>query len=224
MNNTCRTTMAAVLALLAPCPAVAAEAQASPNIAHESLTCVPLPGQNTKLAANLTLTGPVASARGYFRALDKKDVPYSYIELRHGEGGDFWGVLPKAEESTRSVEYRIVATDADGKEYSTDLVKVPVTKSCSVPLNDDERKYASNLVIGLTDDKRQDARPDGFLCDGIVSKITADGVLLPAEPCPNPAALLIGAAAAGALGGAVLLSGPGPGKPVSPSRPIPPPR
>jgi len=220
MKNTCRSFLCGALALLLPF-AGAAEAQAPSAIAHEPLKCVPLPSQNTLVTAQLSLPSAVASARAYFRYVDKDQIPYSYIELRHGEGSGFWGTLPKAEESTREVEYRLVATDADGKEYSTDAAKVPVTKDCTVELKDVEKKYANNLVIGLTSDKQKDARPDGFLCDGIVSKISPDGVLLPAEPCPRVPMLLICAAAAGALGGAVVVTGRG-DKPVSPSRPVPP--
>ena len=218
MKKSLRSRLAVLLA--AAVPGAPASALAAP-VTHEPLTCVPLPRQNTRVAATLTLGGPVASARAYFRYLDGKDTPFSYIELRHGEGDLFWGVLPKAEESTRSVEYRLQATDADGKEYSTDLVKVPVTRDCSVPLNDAETRYANNLVIGQTDTKQDEARPDGFLCDGIVSKITPDGVLLPAEPCPRAPILLLGAAAAAGLAGTVVVVGR-PDHPVSPSRPTPP--
>jgi hypothetical protein len=220
MSKVFRSCLALVLTLLAP-GRVAAAAPAT-GIVHEPLSCAPLPMQNTRIAAKVTLDGPVASARTYFRYLDDKDAPFSYIELRHADGDQFWGVLPKAEESTSSVEYRLLATDGKGREYSTELVKVPVTKDCSVALTDAEQRYASNLVIGHTDGKQQqDARPDGFLCDGIVSKITPDGVLLPAESCPKVPLLAIGAGAAGALGGIYAVTGRGE-KPVSPSRPAPP--
>jgi hypothetical protein len=207
--------LAAAASWLAP-PAAAAE-----PITHEPLTCVPLGRQNVRVMATLSLPSAVASVRAYFRYIDRDNVPVSYIELRHGEGGEFWGVLPKAEDSTKLVEYRVAAVDADGKEYTTETRKVNVTRDCKVSLTDQEKRYANNIVVGTSKDDLP-ARPEGFLCDGIISKITPDGVLLPAEPCPQPGVIALGAGAVGALVGTTIITGAGDKKPVSPSRPVPP--
>ncbi|MGH9365903.1 MAG: hypothetical protein ACRD1B_11675, partial [Thermoanaerobaculia bacterium] len=55
----------------------------------------------------------------------------------------------------------------------------------AAPLTDEERMYASNLVIGLTA-ADQSGLPPGFLCTGIVRKITVSGELRQNDACPGP--------------------------------------
>jgi len=165
-----------VLGLATP----AAWAAAPPKITHEKITCVPAEG-NVRVAANVTSSSPVTSARVYFRSAVKSSGDY-YLELRQGEAGGYWAVLPYPLPETTAVEYRIVVKDADGQEAGTGKYTVPTSSSCVVTLTGDETRYANNLVIGLTSDS-QSPVPDGFKCKGVVSKITVAGELKPNDEC-----------------------------------------
>lgn len=218
----------AVLALVGGV-APAAWGAAPPKITHDKITCVPAAG-NAKIAANITSSSAITSARVYFRSAVKNSGDY-YLELRQGEAGAYWAVLPYPHAETTAVQYRIVAKDGDGKEAGTETYTVSTSSSCVLALSADEAKYANNLVIGLTSDA-QSTVPDGFLCKGIVSKITVAGELKPHEECrqvlaaatskkiPTAVWILGGAAVVG--GGAIIVNnntGGGGGAPVSPARP-----
>ena len=181
-----------------------------PKIAHEQVTCVPADG-NARITANVTSSSPVISARVYFHSNVKTSGDY-YLELRQGEAGGYWAVLPYPLPETTAVEYRIVVKDADGQEAKTEKYTVPTSSSCVVTLTCDETRYANNLVIGLTSDS-QSPIPDGFKCKGVVSKITVAGELKPNEECRKalaaikipPVVWIVGGAAA-ATGEALIVS------------------
>lgn len=211
----------AVLVLVAGVPPGArAATNDPPRIQHERLTCVPSDG-NARVKANISAGSPLTSVRLYFRAAQwSRDY---YLEMRRGDAGLFWAVLPVPESGTKAVQYRIVTRDGDGFEASTDSIVVPTDSNCTVNLTDEEKRYANNLVIGLTNDQ-QNAIPDGFKCVGLVSKITVNGELRPNDECRKvPAALWITGGAAALVGGGVIISNPGGGggPPVSSPRPVP---
>jgi hypothetical protein len=149
-----------------------------------------------------------------------------YHEMKKGDGGVYWSMLPKVAPGTTGVVYYIEVRDADGHATTSPPFTVPVKPDCPAPdLSSDEKKYAKNLVEGLTAE-RQSAVPPGFLCDGIVSFITSSGDLKANEECRKcscgffPVEWVAGAALVG--GGVVIYNnnhGGGGGKPVSPYRP-----
>jgi len=149
-----------------------------------------------------------------------------YHEMKHGNGDEYWSMLPKVAPGTTAVVYYIEVKDAEGHATSSPPVTVPVKPDCPAPdLSNDEKKYAKNLVEGLTGE-RQSAVPPGFLCDGIVSFITSTGDLKANEECRKCACGILPiewVAGAAALGGGVVIynnnHGGGGGKPVSPYRP-----
>jgi hypothetical protein len=156
-----------------------------PKITHAKLTCIPADG-NARIAVNVTSSSPIISARVYFRSAVKSSGDY-YLELKKGDGGNYWAVLPIPLPETTSVNYRIVVKDADGQDTGTETFSVPTTSSCAATLSGDETRYANNLIIGLTSDS-QSGVPDGFKCTGVVGKITVAGDLRPNEECRQAAA------------------------------------
>jgi hypothetical protein len=189
-----------------------------PRVAHERLTCVPSDG-NSRVAATVSAGAPIISARVYFKAVDR-DRDY-YLEMRRGEGGSYWAILPVPESATKGVQYRIVVRDGDGMDGSTDVAVATTSSNCPVTLTDEEKRYAQNLVIGLTRDD-QKAIPEGFRCVGLVSKITVHGELKPNDECLKiPAALWVAGGAAALLGGGIIVANPSSGPPVSSPRPVP---
>ena len=149
-----------------------------------------------------------------------------YHEMKKGDGDEYWSMLPKVAPGTTGVVYYIEVRDSEGHQTVSPPVTVPVKPECAPPdLSNDEKKYAKNLVEGLTGE-RQSAVPPGFLCDGIVSFITSAGDLKANEECRKCACGILPiewVAGAAALGGGVVIynnnHGGGGGKPVSPYRP-----
>jgi hypothetical protein len=187
-----------------------------PKIAHDKITCVPADG-NVRIAVNVTSSSPITLVRVYFHSVVKTSGDY-YLELRQGQAGGYWAVLPYPLAETTAVLYRIVVKDADGVETATETFTVPTSSSCVVTLTGDETKYANNLIIGLTSDS-QPAIPDGFKCKGVVSKITVAGDLKPNDECRqallvaggaiSPAVWIAGGIAAGAGAGAIVANNAG---------------
>jgi hypothetical protein len=137
--------------------------------------------------------------------------------------------LPLPKKETKNVVYKFVVVDGDGKDYKTESFTVPVASPCSIPLSGEEKAYGDNLVIGLVD-MSQPVVPEGFKCEGVIGKITVEGVLMPHDECrlalaalvpvvPPGVFLAIGAAAA--IGGGIIISQSGGDDttPVSPARP-----
>lgn len=190
------------------------------QISHDTLQCAPEDG-NAKVAAQVPADAKLAEARVYFRAAQYEE--YRYLEMRKGEDGNLWAILPIPKNETKEIKYRVAVKDRDGLESSTELLTVPV-KSCDAKLTDVEKGYAQNLVIGLTDDK-QNPVPEGFKCEGVISKITVQGVLMPHDECAAviaafliPPGVWVAAGAAAVAGGVVIATDKDP-KPISPYRP-----
>ena len=189
---------------------------------------------NARIVVRVTGLSGIGSVRVYFRytgkaaeadlkseaaVMSEDKNPYSYMEMRQLDNGLYWAVLPKPEDRTTAVQYRMVVTDGENLRTSSDLFTIPIRTDCPVTLSDDEKKFAANLVVGLTVPD-QTFVPKGFLCDGIVGQITVTGELKPAECSRKAAAIWLAAAAAGLAGGGVVVVSGG-GEPVSPSRPAP---
>ena len=208
---------------------VAAAAGGVPTISHERLTSVPANG-NARIEASVASASTIVSVRITFHA---SGVPGDYfLEMRRGDEGRYWAVLPAIAPETKSVEYRIVAREVDGLEGMTPVVEVPV-RPVPVSLSVEDRKYAANLVLGLTLPAQSNV-PRGFLCEGVVSVITVAGDLKPNDECRKslaaaaaaasrgvPIEAIVGGAAAAVAGGVIIANtrGGGSAPPVSSSRP-----
>ncbi len=193
---------------------------ATPTITHQKLSCIPADG-NAKIYASVSSSASLASVRVYYHAEQfKQDY---YMEMRRAEENLYWATLPIPKSETKQVEYRIVTKDMDGAEGTTEKYVVDVKSNCDSSLTEVEKKYASNLVIGLTDDQ-QNPIPDGFKCDGVISKITVIGVLMPNDECTHALFIPWVAAGAAVVGAGVIVLGDDTKKPVSPYRPAPQPK
>lgn len=161
------------VALLASASAFAAPA--APQISHARLNCVGV-GANAKVIAKID---NASSARVYFRA---QTGPEYYVEMLQRGTNEFWSVLPIAEMKTSAITYRIVAKGEANMQMATAAANVPVQSGCaSFSLAKDEKRFATNLVIGQT--ANQVAALDGFECYGVVSTITATGEMRAYNEC-----------------------------------------
>ena len=196
---------------------------ATPAISHEKLSCIP--SGNSKIVAEVTAPVMLTAVRVYFRSTKYESL--RYVEARKGEGNQYWAILPIPKAETDEVEYQITAVDEKGDRSATEKLLVEVKSPCDMELTDVEKTYARNLVIGLTDDA-QDPVPEGFKCEGIISKITVEGVLKPHDECAAvmaviPPGVWVAAGAAAVAGGTIIVSDKDdPEQPLSPSRPAPP--
>jgi hypothetical protein len=219
MSRRSTASLAVAAAAFAVCASATAATDA-PRIVHEALSCVPGDG-NARVTAVVTSGAPITSVRVYFRAVEKSQ-DY-FLEMRRAENGSYWAVLPVPESGTKAVQYKLFVRDGDGLDASTEPFVARTGSNCPVTLSDEEKRYAANLVIGLTSDA-QNAIPDGFRCVGLVSKITVNGELKPNDECKKvPAALWVAGGAAALLGGGAIIIGTtgGDETPASTARPVP---
>lgn len=161
------------VALLASASAFAAPT--APQISHARLNCVGV-GANAKVIAKID---NATSARVYFRA---QGGPEYYVEMLQRGANDFWTVLPIAEMNTAAISYRIVAKGEGSMQMATPAATVPVQANCaSFSLSRDEKRLATNLVIGQT--ANMVAALEGFDCYGVVSTITVAGEMRAYNEC-----------------------------------------
>lgn len=202
--------------LLLPAAALAAGLE----ITSEQLPAIPSEG-NALVTASVKPGTTVSSARVYFNAVEKK--PEYYLEMVRTETGSFWAMLPVPKSETKSVDYRVVMTDGDGKPSETARMNSPVKGKPKTEPTEAEARYARNLVIGVTEPDAP-LMPEGFQCIGVVSSINMRGELKPNEVCRTvivPPAVWVAAGAAAATIGVIVAEDdpPGPPPPVSPATP-----
>lgn len=201
---------------------VTATAFAEPSIEATFPSCVPSQGNSVVKVALKPDTG-WALVRAYFRATENK--ADFFMEMRAVGDGRFFAVLPKPDSKTSAVEMYVVARDAEGRPVKSGPITVKASGGCKVTLTEEEQRYAQNLVVGNTVVDQEGKVVEGFLCDGIVSRIDVKGALRPDEQCRR---VLIAAAAAnsalipalvvGAAGAGVLIIDKDDKEPNSPSR------
>ena len=189
------------------------------EVSSQQLPAIPAEG-NARVTASVKPGSTVSSARVYFNAVGKK--PEYYLEMVPGDGGSYWAMLPVPKSETKSVDYRIVFADADGKPFQTAPMNSPVKGSPKTEPTEAEKRYAMNLVIGVTDPQAP-LMPEGFQCVGVVSSINIRGELKPNEVCRTvivpPFAWVAAGAAAGTIGIIVADDPPSAPPPVSPAFP-----
>lgn len=124
---------------------------------------------------------PEDSIRVYFRqAAADEDAPFYYLEMKRGRDGDYWAVLPKPLCTTEEVDLYFSAGADPATAVRTEVQTVGVGTSCAecLPvLTPAQLDYAQNIVLGETVADQAGMRPDGFCCDGVVSRVDADGTL-----------------------------------------------
>jgi hypothetical protein len=171
-------------------------------------------GKNLPVSVTLTPPRGWASVRCYFRA--NAAGPFYFVEMRaSGEGRSV------------AVELYIAAKDAEGKELRTANVLVEPRTPCELSLDQEQERMAQTLVVGETSQEQRGKPVVGFLCDGIISRVTWENKLVADEVCRKAATkaaesrkkVLVPLVLAGAGGGAVAIIRHEEKKEASPSRP-----
>lgn len=176
---------------------------AGPKIDHQPLSCVPASG-NARVVAKASGADTVTSMKVYFKA-DSTPAEH-FVEMRRESDGSYWAILPKTADGTKNVSYRIVAKDSAGAQTVAGPTTVPTTTACSAAARPEDSRYVSNVVVGLTA-AGQATVPPGFVCAGIVGKISTSGDLTNADACREGAAAIAAAEASEAAAGSGALSG-----------------
>jgi hypothetical protein len=162
----------------------AASAQA-PAITVEQVQCFRT-GDNQVLKAVTRGEPAGATQRLYFQWSDH---PYYYwVDFEHdvpGGPGRYWVTPPKPESRNHEIEYYGALLDGTGREVArSPLLKSKVTSDCQLKLTPQQLGAAQNLTIGETSAKQgKKDRVNGFLCDGIVTRVSIENVKRVDEIC-----------------------------------------
>lgn len=160
--------------------AVAAGAQ-TPAITVDKAACVPTEANgviNATIQPEIGGTAP----RLYFR-WDQHGAMY-YVDLFAAGGGKYWGIPAKPEARTAEIEYYVAVVDPAGKTLGkSENLLSPVRDDCAVELTPKQIGVANNLTVGETVPAQQGRRVLGFLCDGVVTRVSYEGIMRPDEIC-----------------------------------------
>ena len=151
-------------------------------------------------------------ARLFFRW--NLDEDFYWVKMTpDGAGGRHWAVLPEAADKNEIVEYYGAVVDPDNRILArTEAFESPVEDDCEIELTDRQHGTAKNLTVGETTFEQQGMEVDGFICDGVVTRIDPNGVLRSDPLCraciiawwEQPG--IVAPAIAGAVAGGVLIS------------------
>lgn len=212
-----RLLISAAAALLCSAAAVAQP----PVVTAEQAECFP-EAANGVVDASVKPEVGGASTRLYFRWDEHGDM--YWVDMVAAGGGAYWGIPAKPEPQNETIEYYVAVVDAYGRTLArSESMHSPVREDCRVDLSPQQVGAANNLTIGETVEPQQGNKVLGFLCDGIVTRVSAEGIMRPDEVCRGcvipwwTKEELIGAA--GAVGAATAIIVEEPGPEPSPSRP-----
>ncbi len=164
----------AVLLLVAPL-ALSVAAQGQVQVTAVKTPCVP---NNDNGLIRATVQNPPGGTetRLYFRWDGHGD--FYYVVMEALPDGTWWATPPKPTDQNKQIEYYAAVVDADETVVGrSDTLKTDVTSDCPVVLDDVQRGYAENLIVGETTEDQTGEEVMGFLCDGIISRIGSNGVL-----------------------------------------------
>lgn len=146
-----------------------------PRIAAEQIACLPR-GQNGVVRASVSPEVGASSTRLYFRWNEDED--YYWVLMKGTGNGRYWGVPPKPDDKNMAVEYYVAVVDPNEQVLARSTSAVtPVEEVCDFDLDDHQRGFAENLVVGETTFDQVDKEVEGFLCDGISSRVNPLGIL-----------------------------------------------
>lgn len=191
-----------------------------PTVTAEQAECFP---DMANGIANVRVKPEVggATVRLYFRWDEHGDM--YWVDMVAAGGGEYWGIPAKPEPMNERIEYYAAVLDPYGRVLArSETVFSPVKEDCVVLLTDRQLGAANNLTIGETVAAQEGNKILGFLCDGVVTRVSSDGVPRPDEICRRciipwwTKEEFIGAAAA--VGAAIPIISHPPPEP-SPSRP-----
>jgi hypothetical protein len=155
-----------------------------PTITAQQVSCFRFADNQAVNASTVGEPGG-ATARLYFQWSDH---PYYYwVDFEHdaaGGPGRYWAIPPKPETRNKEVEYYASLLDGTGREIArSPLLKAKVTSDCQVKLTPQQLGAAQNLTIGETSAKQTRNRVNGFLCDGIVTRVNPENIKRADEIC-----------------------------------------
>jgi hypothetical protein len=203
--------------LLAATRAVAQPSVPSVNV--EQAACFKA-GDNQVVHGTAAGEAPGGTARLYFRWEDHGG--FYWVAMEHDGPGRYWAVPPKPEKRNQDVVYYAALLDAAGREVArSQMRKSEVKPDCRVELTARQRGVAQNLTVGETSASQGHGEVMGFLCDGVVTRVSADDIRRADDFCRTcviawwkRADVLVPALAAGGVT-TVIVDRPEP----SPSRP-----
>jgi len=169
--------LAAAGAMASPAPLAAQ----SPSIAVQQVSCFRFADNQVVRATTLGEPGG-ATARLYFQWSEH---PYYYwVDFEHDGPGRYWVTPPKPETRNKEIEYYAVLLDGAGRQLArSSVLKTKVTSDCQIKLTPQQLGAAQNLTIGETSDKQNHNRVNGFLCDGIVTRVNPENIKRADETC-----------------------------------------
>jgi len=167
--------------LVAAFLAATAAAAQTPNVAVDPVSCLPQ-GENGVVWATIAPEVGGAQPRLYFRW--DQDEDFYWVLMQASGQGRYWGVPPKPEDKNKAVEYYTAVVDPENRILAkSEMLTSPVRDDCTVDLDEQQHGVAENLTVGETTDEQKGEDVDGFLCDGVVSRIDPAGVLRGDERC-----------------------------------------
>lgn len=194
------------------------QAQGPVRVTAEEAPCVPN-NDNGLIRATVQAPPGGTQTRLYFRWDGHGD--FYYVVMEALPDGTWWATPPKPTDENKQIEYFVAVVAPDETVAGrSETILTPVTSDCPVVLDDLQRGYAENLIVGETTEDQMGDEVMGFLCDGIISRIGSNGVLRADSICrrcivawwDKPEAIV---PAAVLLGGGVTISD----IEASPSRP-----
>lgn len=152
-----------------------------PRIAAEQIECLPR-AENGVVYANVMPEIGGTHTRLYFRW--DADEDFYWVTMKCVGNGRHWGVPPKPDEKNEMVEYYVAVVDPNEQVIAkSESLMAPVDDDCVVELTEQQLGEAENLTVGETTFDQVGEEVEGFLCDGIVSRINPLGILRGDERC-----------------------------------------
>ena len=193
-----------------------------PMVTAKQIECLPR-SDNGVINAAITPEVGGTEARVYFQWEEDED--YYYVRMFGIGKGRYWGVPPKPDEKNEAVKYYVAVVDPQDQVLArSESLMAPVRDDCEIELTEHQRGVAENLTVGETTFEQAGEVVDGFLCDGVVTRIDPLGILRGDAKCRacviawwEKKGILIPLAAGGA-GGGILISreDPAEASPVTP--------
>lgn len=195
---------------------IAGTALQAQSISLVDVKCIPRKGNGVVKAAIIPDPAVGQSPRVYFRWKGQPAFYWSPMEVE--PKGQYWSVLPRAEDRNSEVEYYVGVVDAAGRMVAQSEPRTArVDGNCRSELSPKEQGVAENLIVGETTPNQYRKKVIGFLCPGLKIRIDHQGIRRSDEEC-GPCGLAwlppTALATAGILG-VVVRDDPEP----SPSRP-----
>ncbi len=152
-----------------------------PQIGLEHAECLP-EAENGVIYSTVAPEIGGTSTRLFFRWEEDED--FYYVLMETEGGGGYWGVPAKPDPNNEVVEYYVAVVDPAGQVLAKSAAQFsPVDDDCEVELTPKQQGVADNLTVGETTAEQIGLEVDGFLCDGVVSRINHEGVLRGDEFC-----------------------------------------